>query len=756
MSLIAKAYITLIVTAGAASILRGMYLWAPHDLLRLTFYLLLAVPAASLKVSLPGITGTMSVLFVLLLASIVDLGLPETLMIGATCILIQSFWRAKVRPRFVQLAFSVANIAIAVTCSDFAYHADFLAGEQFNSGFRLVLAAIVFFLTNTFPVAAVIALTEGKSVRKVWSDCYCWSFPYYLVGAAIVGGFTFANRVLTWQAWLLILPVVYMIYRSYALYLRTLASERRRAEDQRQHADEIAEMHARTVEALASAVSANAKLDAVIQASPLAILSLDREGHVTTWNATAKRFFGLQSEEALGRPLPLTDCPVDGKLSILDRIISGEGIAGLQFTQHRNDGSSFEAAIWSAPLRDPNNESGLVIAVADVSDRKRLEEQLRLSQKMEAVGRLAGGVAHDFNNLLTIINGYSSILAHSLEDDCYARTQAEEISQAGTRAAELVSQLLTFSRRQVNQPKPIEINELVQDVARMLQRLLGEHIEFRTALDDRAGWIRADRNQMEAVLMNLATNARDAMPKGGTLSIATSRVEIDAESQTHDLSPGSYVCLTVTDTGHGMDSETLQHLFEPFFTTKEKGKGTGLGLSSVYGGVQHNGGQIFVSSEVGQGSVFSIYIPADTSESKPEPCVVLTPARQLNGSETILLVEDETSLRRMLREALSASGYRVWEASNGAEALRNWQSRLTEVHLVVTDVVMPVMNGKQLVSELRKTCPDLPVIYMSGHAEDVLTRQGMLDPSLELLSKPFLPNTLTNKAREVLDRAHCS
>ena len=279
---------------------------------------------------------------------------------------------------------------------------------------------------------------------------------------------------------------------------------------------------------------------------------------------------------------------------------------------------------------------------------------------MEAVGRLAGGVAHDFNNLLTIINGYSSILAHSLEDDCYARTQAEEISQAGNRAAELVSQLLTFSRRQVNQPKPIEINELVQDVARMLQRLLGEHIEFRTNLDDRAGWIRADRNQMEAVLMNLVTNARDAMPKGGTLSIATNRVEIDTESQTHDLSPGNYVCLTVTDTGHGMDSETLQHLFEPFFTTKEKGKGTSLGLSSVYGGVQHNGGQIFVSSELGHGSVFSIYIPAHKAESKPEPHVVLTPVRQLNGSETILLVEDETSLRRMLREALSASGYRVW------------------------------------------------------------------------------------------------
>jgi PAS domain S-box-containing protein len=758
MSPIARIYISLIVTAGAAAIARGMLLWAPHDVLRFAFYLCLAVPAASLKVSLPGITGTMSVLFVLLLASIVDLGLPETVIIGITCILIQSFWRAKVRPRPVQLAFSVANIAIAVTCSDFVYHAILPANDEVNAGFRIALAATVFFVTNTFPVAAVIALTEGKSVRQVWSNCYCWSFPYYLVGAAIVGVLTFANRMLNWQAWILILPVIYVIYRSYDLYLRTLAGERQRAEDQRKHADEIAAMHARTIEALASAVSANAKLDAVIQASPLAILSMDRLGKVTTWNAMAERFFGLKAEEALGQPLPLSNNINDDSPSILDRTISGESITGLQFTQRRKNGSTFEAAIWSAPLRDPSDESaGIVIAVADVSDRKRLEEQLRLSQKMEAVGRLAGGIAHDFNNLLTIINGYSSILVHSLESDAYAKTQAEEISQAGNRAAELVSQLLTFSRRQVNQPKPIEVNALVHDVSRMLQRLLVENIEFKTNLDDRAGWIRADRNQMEGVLMNLATNARDAMPSGGVLSIATSRVEVEADSTHHtaDLPPGSYVCLTVTDTGHGMDAETLQHLFEPFFTTKEKGKGTGLGLSSVYGGVQHNGGRISVSSEVGKGTVFSIYIPAYANDPVPE--LRQTPASHAGaGCETILLVEDEASVRRMLREALSRSGYRVWEAGNGAEALENWGARVREVHLLITDVVMPVMNGKRLAEELRELRRDLPVIFMSGHAEEVLTNQGMLDPSVDLLPKPFLPEALITKARQVLDRVHCA
>ena len=638
MSLAARAYIALVIAVGAAALGRGLSLWNPQDqdLPRFLCYLVLALPASCLKVSVPGVTGTMSVLFLFLLAGIVELGLPQTLVIAATGALIQSYWHPRVRPRAVQVAFSVAVLAFATTSAHFVYRSPWLAVSIIQAPIRLALAATVFFLTDTFPVAAVIALTEGKSLRQVWSGCYFWSFPYYLVGAAIVGVVSFANRMLDWQAGLLILPVMYVIYRSYHRYLDQLQSERTRAEEERKHAEEVASLHARAMESLA-------KLDAVIHASPLAILGLDREGNVTSWNTMAERILGWSPAESIGRPLPFAGERSERIIQgIVDRTLSGESVSGMEVTQWRKDGSPFEAAIWTAPLRDPGEGiSGVLVTVADVSDRKRLAEQLRLSQKMEAVGRLAGGIAHDFNNLLIVINGYSSMLVDSLSGDRHAAGQAEEILSAGNRAAELVCQLLTFSRRQVIKPKLIEINHLVQDVERMLRRIIGEHIEFRTSLDPEAGWIDADVNQMEAVLLNLATNARDAMPNGGVLSIETARVEVVADRQPWKQGPpaGSYVRLVVRDTGHGMDAETHQHLFEPFFTTKQTGKGTGLGLSSVYGGVEQNRGLIFVASELGKGTTFSIYLPriesANLLESRPpHPIICLKETRPSYWSRT--------------------------------------------------------------------------------------------------------------------------
>ncbi len=371
---------------------------------------------------------------------------------------------------------------------------------------------------------------------------------------------------------------------------------------------------------------------------------------------------------------------------------------------------------------------------------------------MEAVGRLAGGIAHDFNNLLTVINGYSTMLVEALSGNSYAARQAQEILAAGNRATELVSQLLAFSRRQLIQPKPIEINKFVQDVERMLRRIIGEHIELRTDLDPEAGWILADRNQMEGVLLNLATNARDAMPEGGVLLIQTARVEIlaDRPARQPELPEGSYVRLLVSDTGNGMDRETQRHLFEPFFTTKQLGKGTGLGMSSVYGSVAQNCGRIFTASEVGHGTTFSIYLPRQERPAslKPQQNVASGLSR---GDETILLVEDENAVRQMLHEALSNAGYRVWEAENGAEAIGLWGREIERIDLLVTDIVMPVMNGLRLAEELRNRRPNLKVIFMSGHAEEVINRQTAPNDGLDILQKPCVPHVLVRKVRQCLD-----
>jgi PAS domain S-box-containing protein len=755
VSLTAKVYIGLVLVLGATVLGFGLSSWHPHDLRPFLCCLVLAIPASSLKVRLPGITGTMSVLFVFLLAGIAELGLAETLIVGAICAVIQSYWHARVRPRLVQLLFSVANLSFAIWCAHLVYESS--ARLLFlQAPFRLLIAAAVFFLANTFPVAVVIALTERKSLNQVWSRCYIWSFAYYLIGAAIVGAFSMSNRLFDWQVGLMVLPIVYLIYRSYHLYLDQLEAGQKHAEEEHKHAVEVAELHVRTTEALASAITANAKLDAVIQASPLAILALDRDGKVTTWNAMAENILGWSPEESIGSPLPIAEGrSAELVHNIISRAFLGDTVSGQEMTQWRKDGSPVQAGVWTAPLRDVGGSiSGVLIIIADMTEQKRLEEQLRVSQKMEAVGRLAGGIAHDFNNLLTVINGYGAMLAASLKADRYAASQAAEILGAGTRAAELVSQLLAFSRRQIIKPKAFEVNQLVQNIQRMLERVIGEHITLRADLQPNAGWIRADPNQMEAILLNLSTNAQDAMPQGGILSIETASIDI---SETRlpgdpDLPAGSYVRLIVRDTGQGMDAETQQRLFEPFFTTKQKGKGTGLGLSSVYGSVQQNNGRILVSSELGRGTVFSIFLPRVEAPGllEPEPAV---PRVAYPGTETILLVEDQTAVRRMLREALSGAGYRVWEAGNGAEALEQCAASLSRIDLVVSDIVMPVMNGLRMVEELQRRRPDLKVIFMSGHAEEMISRQSGPDPVADVMQKPFTPDVLVRRVREVLDQA---
>ena len=414
-------------------------------------------------------------------------------------------------------------------------------------------------------------------------------------------------------------------------------------------------------------------------------------------------------------------------------------------------GQRFDVDLVARPLDFAGRRARLVLA-RDVSAQRQLEEQLRQSQKMEAVGQLAGGIAHDFNNLLTAILGSTQLLLHNTPPGDPRREDAEEIRHAGLRAAELTRQLLAFSRRQVLAPKVLDLNAVVANMDRMLRRLLGEDVELATSLDPAAGAVNADPGQLEQVLLNLAVNARDAMPGGGRLSIGTTRVTLHEEhvERRHRMAAGDYVCLAVADTGVGMDETTQAHLFEPFFTTKEVGKGTGLGLATVYGIVKQSGGYIWVYSEAGHGTTVKIYLPRVPGVAEaPVPASEPKPVR--GGDETVLLVEDATPVRTLARRSLEARGYRVLDAADGPSALELSARHGGGIDILVTDVVMPGMSGRELAERLAPERPSMKVLYTSGYTDDTMVRQGVLTAGVAFLQKPFVPDSLARKVREVLD-----
>ncbi len=384
----------------------------------------------------------------------------------------------------------------------------------------------------------------------------------------------------------------------------------------------------------------------------------------------------------------------------------------------------------------------------------KLEAQLRLSQKMEAIGRLAGGVAHDFNNLLSVILSYTDFALEGLAQGEPRWGDLQEVKKAGERAASLTRQLLAFSRRQVLQPVPLLLNQSAADLGKMVLRLLGEDIEIVMALAPDLWLVLADPGQVEQVLMNLVLNARDAMPGGGKLTISTCNVEIDtAYSEQHvAVRPGPFVQLSVADTGCGMDRQTQARLYEPFFTTKEKGKGTGLGLSTVYGIVKQSGGYIWVYSEPGLGTTFKIYLPrAQEGGAAAEAPLLPALPRRATGAETILVVEDEVALLAVARRTLEGAGYTVMTAGDGVEALEVFGRHPGEIHLLLTDVIMPRMDGGALAHELTRRRPGLRVLFMSGYTDDAIVHRGVLDPGTNFLTKPFTSAGLALKVREVLD-----
>jgi PAS domain S-box-containing protein len=489
--------------------------------------------------------------------------------------------------------------------------------------------------------------------------------------------------------------------------------------------------------------------------APCGYHALDQQGTFLRINKTELDWLGYTSDEVIGK-LNIANLIADENRhdfqECFTRLEQHGSWSDLEIEMIRKDGSTIPVLLSSTAINDDQGNLQMVNSTLfDLTERKRLEDQIRQSQKMEAVGRLAGGIAHDFNNLLTAILGYSQLALLHLKPHEVMYEQIEEIKKAAERAALLTSQLLAFSRRQILQPKVLNLNAVVDEMDNMLRRLIGEDIELLTHLDSSLGRVKADPGQIAQVVLNLAVNARDAMPLGGKLIIETADVDLDEEyahSQLSDQS-GPFVMLAVSDTGQGIAEEDRMQIFEPFFTTKEKGKGTGLGLSTIYGIIKQSGGSILVTSEVGQGTCFRIYLPR--VDDKPEVRESDSVKEIDPGKETILLVEDEEIVRKLAKTILKRSGYTVLEANGGGEALLKCERYTGEIHLMVTDIVMPHMSGRELAERLAPLRPEMKVLYMSGYTDDEIIHRGILQLDTSFMQKPFTPDYLLQKVREVLD-----
>ncbi|MEP6992916.1 MAG: PAS domain S-box protein [Acidobacteriota bacterium] len=474
------------------------------------------------------------------------------------------------------------------------------------------------------------------------------------------------------------------------------------------------------------------------------------DGRMLECNRAFAQMMGYASPaEVLAQPAVAFHVDARAREDFLNRLRKEGSLLNFENQGRRKDGS-LAWIIENVSLIRPDDQTDEVLlgTVFDMTERRKLEEQLLQSQKMEAVGRLAGGIAHDFNNLLTAVSGYTELLIADLAEGDPRRESAEEIRQASKRAAALTQQLLAFSRRQVLEPRVLDLNAVISNMEKMLRRVIGEDVELTTSLSGGLWRAKADPAQIEQAILNLVVNARDAMPRGGQLTLETANADLDARYSSG--APGPHVMLAVSDTGVGMDTEQQARLFEPFYTTKERGKGTGLGLSTTYGVVKQSGGSIWVYSERGQGTTFKIYLPRceeplDVREEAPPPAI------PLNGTETALLVEDEPEVRRLVEKILAMQGYTVVSAASPAEAIALSRNRTSPVHILVTDVIMPGMNGRELARVLSAASPGLRVLYMSGYTDAVIAQQGMLEPRTAFLSKPFTPDALARKIREVLD-----
>ncbi|MGB8582579.1 MAG: ATP-binding protein [Candidatus Sulfotelmatobacter sp.] len=608
----------------------------------------------------------------------------------------------------------------------------------------LILSAAIIHCRPTLGLMQVISSRHagGWLARRL--------LPIAVIAPALLGAVYVHGRFSHWDvrlalASLIVAQIVLFVGLVWALafLLNRLEAEKTAAQTALQHSEKLLEQRYRTMfeEAIVG----------IFQSTP--------EGRFLSVNPAMALMLGYASPAEM--MAAVTDIPnqlyVDRKRSDeFKSLIEQQGaVQNFEIQMYRKDGTQ----MWMSSNIRAAYEDGAIVRYegtnSDITERKLLQGQLAQAQKMEAVGRLAGGVAHDFNNAIGVIVGYSALLKDRVPTDEKALQYTEQISKAGHRAASLTRQLLAFSRKQVIQPIVLDLNTVVSDTEKMLRRLIGEDIKMMVSLGRDLRRIKADRGQLEQILMNLAVNARDAMPQGGKLIIETHNAELDktAVAQHSYAKPGEYVVLSVSDTGCGMDKETLAHIFEPFFTTKGLGKGTGLGLSTVYGIVKQSEGYVWVYSELGKGARFKIYWPRTTKEAQAlaplsEPLALPT------GSETILLVEDDDSMRELTRNCLASVGYTILSTPDGEAAIRVASQQDGPIQLLLTDVVMPGLSGRQLAESLAAYRPEMKVLYMSGYTADLIADHGVLESNIALLEKPFTQEALLNNVRRVLDGDH--
>ena len=535
---------------------------------------------------------------------------------------------------------------------------------------------------------------------------------------------------------------------------RTAAEESAiQAEEAAVEAEEAA---AQAAESAALAEEQALRIAAIVESSDDAIIAKDLDGKIQSWNPAAERIFGYTAAEMVGQSV-LRLVPPDlhtEEHEILARLRRGEHIAHYETMRLRKDGQRILIALTVSPIRDAGGDLiGASAIKRDITGQRGLEAQLRQAQQLEAIGQLAGGVAHDFNNILGAISGYVALVLRALPAGSPIRADVLGIQEAADRAAALTQQLLAFGRKQVMQPTVVDLREVLDDTGRMLRRLIGEHIDLAIMPGPMVSPVLADRGELGRVIVNLAVNARDAMPHGGRLTIEARDSPLTEEYAGSHLgvSPGQYVLLAVTDTGHGMTREVQARIFEPFFTTKPRGKGTGLGLSTVFGIVKQLGGHIFVYSEPGHGSTFKVYFPR--AETAGGADLAGGPSDLwAGGTETVLVVEDDGAIRGLVRKVLETAGYTVMDAGAPREALDLARQHDGPIQLLLTDVILPELTGRDLADRLVRDRPDLVVLFMSGYADDAIVHQGRLDPDTAFLQKPFTPEALLRRVGEVLGR----